>query len=68
MKRLSTTQMARKLRNDSLLTMGAKVLEKSIPYICEKPCATSLALNLATNPSVLYFTLKTHFDPTAFLS
>lgn len=38
-----------------------------MPYICEKLWATSLTLNLATNPSRLYLTLNTYFDLIAFL-
>lgn len=47
--------------------MDANIPEKSMPYTYEKPWATSLTLNLATDPLVLYLTLKIHFNPIAFL-
>lgn len=47
--------------------MGANVFTKSMSYICKKTCATSLALNLTTDPSTeLYLILKTHFDSVTF--
>ena len=53
------------IRSDPLLTVNAKVSEKSMSY--EKLWAISLILNLATNPLGLYFILNTHFDPITFL-
>lgn len=46
--------------------MGAKVSEKLMPCTCENLEATSLALNLVTDPSVLYFILNIYFDPMVF--
>ena len=37
-------EITRNIRSDSLLTIGEKVLLKSILCICEKPYITSLAL------------------------
>ena len=59
--------IARKILYDSLLTVGAKVSVKLISGTCEKPCATSRALNRSIDPSELYFNLKAYFDPIAFL-
>jgi hypothetical protein len=47
----------------SNLATGAKVSSKSKHFICEKPCATNLALFLTTTPSLLCLFLKTHFVP-----
>lgn len=68
MKRFKDKQMAKYIRSDSFLTVGANVSEKSMTGTCEKPCTTSLALNLATDPSGWYLTLKTYFDPIVFQS
>ena len=51
MMRFKNRQTAKYIRSNSLLTVGAKVSAKSMPGICEKPYATSCALNLATDPS-----------------
>ena len=50
MMRFKNRQMAKYICSDSLFTVGAKVSAKLMPGICEKPCATSRALNLATDP------------------
>lgn len=55
------------MQSKFFLIVEAKFLEKSMPCICEKLWATSLTLNLATNPSRLYLTLNTYFDLIAFL-
>ena len=42
---------------------GEKLSVKSIPGICAKPCATSLALKIA-----FFFSLNTHIVPCNLLS
>lgn len=58
--------MAKNIYSDFLLTVEEKISLKSIAWICEKSCATSLALYWAMVPSEWYLALKTHLDPTAF--
>lgn len=53
MKRLNAMQIARKMQNDFLLTVGAKILEKLILCTCEKLYDINFALYLATDPSML---------------
>ena len=63
-----TATMARKRRRESNLTVGANVCSKSTPWTCENPRATSLALNLSSEPSKWYLTLNTHLLVTIFAS
>ena len=63
-----TATIARKRRRESNLTVGANVCLKSIPWTCENPRATSLALNLSSELSEWYLTLNTYLLVTILAS
>ena len=51
MMRFKNKQMAKYICSNSFLTISIKVSTKLISGICEKPYATSCALNLVIDPS-----------------
>lgn len=54
------------MRSNFLHIISANISEKLMPYTSEKFLATSFALNLYTNASVLYLALKIYFNLIAF--
>ncbi len=64
--RLNIKQRAKYICGEFFLTVSTKVSAKLISDTYEKPCATNLALNLATEPLMFYFTLNTYFDLIVF--
>ena len=63
-----TATIARKRRRESNLTVGANVCSKSIPWTCENPRTTSLALNLSSELSKQFLTLNIYLLVTILAS